>query len=75
MKLTRKYLRKFIKEELKRELGAETEGPSGKFYEFVKELVKKGETDQAIHDAVQGTEHADDVSSEDVKAAIAKARG
>ena len=77
MKLTKKYLIKLIKEELEnsiRDFGDDDDkGPGEDFYEFVRILVAGGTKNQAIHDAVQATEHAEHAGSEDVEEAIARA--
>ena len=77
MKLTKKYLKKIIKEELENSIGdlsADQEGPGEDFYEFVRILVAGGTKNQAIHDAVRATEHAEYADSKDVDKAIERAQ-
>tara|TARA_R110000822_G_scaffold195727_2_gene333808 strand:+ start:1788 stop:2069 length:282 start_codon:yes stop_codon:yes gene_type:complete len=71
MKITKTLLKQIIKEEYDKESKKQA---TKDFYEFVKILVAGGTKNQAIHDAVQATEHAENASSEDVDNAIEKAK-
>ena len=71
MKLAKKYLIKLIKEELE-DLDGREDPPSPELIEFVRDRVLNGDTDAAIHDAVQGT--GLDAGHDDVVKAIAIAR-